>query len=419
MLPGISVESMATMLQKIRPSGAPKKSSGKPSSAASPKREQADALEFTTGDKPLRVDREKGIIFNVHVLGVDSKNRRTYPLPVQAKARPLYEGVSVNISHPPRENAADDRPFETLFGALRGAQTEDGTRADLHFIKSHPLAEMVCEAAERFPENFGLSHNAHVDWLVKEDGHRVCESINSVRSVDVVCRPATTNGIFESEQPRMEPTDDPALQPAGGNGAPTAAPTGDDEGDPHCQMFLDGAKKIFEGEGDVGDKVKRIAQLAKTILSNEDAIDTAVNGAGDDDDDDDDAAESVKEKRRQLKIELATAQQKLAGFERREKARDALEAAKIEATGARITAVAALESESDRKALIEEFAKVGKAETPAPTPAPTAKTKPKSVPANTLESQQPNSKPADALPNGLKPLTREQLKASVHSQGNW
>jgi hypothetical protein len=405
---------MATMLRKITPRIAPPQVA-----PPAPKREQANALEFTTGDKPLRVDREKGVIYNVHVLGVESKNRRTYPLPVQAKARPLYEGVSVNISHPPRENAADDRPFETLFGALRGANTEDGTRADLHFIKSHPLAEMVCEAAERFPENFGLSHNAHVDWLVKDDGHRVCESINSVRSVDVVCRPATTNGIFESEQP-MDPTQDTALQPAGGNGTDAAPPAdnGGSDDDPHCQMFLDGAKKIFVGEGDVADKVKRIAQLAKTILGNEDAIDTAINGdkpaAGDDDDDVPGAQESVKEKRRKLDSELATVRQKLAGFERREKARDALEAAKVEATGARITSVAALESESDRKALIEEFAKVDatkSAETPANKP------KPKSVPANTLESQQ--SKPDDALPNGLKPLTREQLAASVHSAGRW
>lgn len=393
---------MAATLQKFKP---PRE-----------KREKADALEFTTGDKPLRVDREKGIIHNVKVLGVESKNNRTYPLPVQSKARPLYHGVSVNISHPPREKAADDRPFETLFGALRDPSTEDGTRADLHYIKSHPLAEMVCEAAERFPENFGLSHNAHVDWLVKDDGHRVCESINTVRSVDLVCRPATTNGIFESKQ--MDPAQDPALEPAGGNGTPAAAALADEGSDPHCKLFLDGAKKIFEGEGDVNDKVKRIAQLAKTILSSEDAIDTAINGegAGDDDDEDDDTAEeSVKEKRRQLKTELATAQQKLAGFERREKARDALEAAKVEATGARITAVAALESESDRKALIEEFSKVGKS-AEAPPPA-TQKTKPKSVPANTLESQQ--AKPADALPNGLKPLTREQLAASVHSQGSW
>lgn len=385
-----------------------------------PKREQADALEFTMGDRPLRVDREKGVIFGVKVIGNDSKNRRTYPQPVLAKNRPLYERRSVNISHPSKENAADDRPFESLFGRLESVTEDGGLRADLHFIKSHPLAEMVCEAAERFPENFGLSHNAHVDWLVKDDGHRVCESINSVRSVDVVCRPATTNGIFESEQ--MDPTQDTALQPAGGNGTPDAAPAADtnaDEVDAHCQMFLDGAKKIFEGEGDVDDKVKRISQLAKTILTNEDTIDTAINGAQDDEDDDDeddedDVKESVKEKRRKLRTELATAQQKLAGFERREKARNALEAAKVEATGARITAVAALESEADRKALIEEFAKVGAkpAETPAPKP------KPKSVPANTLESQE--RKPGDdALPNGLKPLTRDQLAASVHTRGSW
>jgi hypothetical protein len=354
-----------------------------------------DALEFTTGDKPLRVDREKGIIYGVKIIGNESRNNRTYPQSVLTKAKVLYEGRSVNISHPSREKVADDRPFESLFGRLQNVNDDDGLRGDMPYIKAHPLAEMVCEAAERFPENFGLSHNAHVDWLVADDGRRVCESINTVRSVDLVCRPATTNGIFESESEGYMD----GSQPGGGDGVANLDPAPESPATVK-QMFLDAAARIFdEDEGDPADKARRIAQLAKTLLQVEDDVDAAVNGE-DAGDDEDEGQESVKEKRaRQQASELADARQRLAGYERREKARDALEAAKVEPTKARITAVAALESEDDRKALIAEFANL-------PAAPAAGKAKPKSVPANTLESEQPPEK----LPTGLKPRTKDDLK---------
>jgi len=357
-------------------------------------------LEFTTGDKPLRVDREKGVVYGVKIIGNESRNNRTYPQAVLTKARGQYERRSVNISHPPKENAAGDRPFESFFGRLENITDDDGLRGDLHYIKSHALADVVCEAAERFPENFGLSHNAHVDWLVKDDGHRVCESINTVRSVDLVCRPATTNGIFESESEGYMD----GSQPGGGDGVANL------EAMPEApatvkQMFLDAAAKIFdEDDGDPADKARRIAQLARTLLQVEDDVDAAVNGEGGDGDDE--GQESVGEKQAgQQAAELADARKRLAGYERRERARDALEAAKLEPTKARITAVAALESEEDRKALIEEFR--GSQAAPAD-----GKAKPKSVPANTLESR---DKEPEILPTGLKPRTKEDLKTLASS----
>lgn len=260
---------------------------------------------------------------------------------------------------------------------------------------------MICEAAERFPENFGLSHNAHVNWLVKDDGHRVCESINTVRSVDLVCRPATTNGIFESEGYM-----DAIAQPAGGSGADTALTTGDDEPSTVKDLLLDGVEKIFDGEGDAAAKAERIGQLAKTLLQVEDDVNAAVSGtAADDDGDEDGGTESVKEKKAKEAKELADAKARLAAFERRERARDALEAAGVPATKTRITAVSALESEADQKALIEEFAKAPKADA--------TRAKPHSVPASATESQGGGG--PDKLANGLPKRSPADVKSLASS----
>ena len=47
----------------------------------------------------LRIDRDKGIIHDVKVLGRDSKNGRVYTQEAMNDAAKLYEGISVNIDH--------------------------------------------------------------------------------------------------------------------------------------------------------------------------------------------------------------------------------------------------------------------------------------------------------------------------------
>lgn len=360
--------------------------------------ESANALEFTMGDSPLKVDREAGVIRGVKIIGNKSVNKREYPQPVLRKAIAFYEGRSVNISHPSREHVADDRPFESLFGRIENVrEDESGLRGDLPYIKAHPLAEMVCEAAERFPNNFGLSQNAHVNWLVKEDGHRVCESVNKVRSVDLVCRPATTNGIFESEDATMSMPS----QPAGGNG-PDANP---DVSAPDIKtLFMNGAEQIFDEEDtDPGEKAKRISALAKTLLKVQDDVDAAVNGE-EDDDDPNDGGESVKikEENEQLKAQLAAIQ-------RRDKARQALIAGGIEKpSDVQIESVSVLESEEKQAALIATWKP---AEKKPDASSGGGAAKPKSLPANAMESQQPANDPQPLATNGLKPRTKDQLKS--------
>jgi len=152
------------------------------------------------GHQP-RVDREAGVIRGVKILGLNSTNGYRYTRQALEKARPMYEGARVNINHPHRSNPDAERSVTDWFGTLQGVRLEsDGLYGDLHYLKSHPASHQLCEAAERFPRRFGLSHNARIIDKVTTEGV-VVEQISRLFSVDVVLDPATTKGIFESRNP--------------------------------------------------------------------------------------------------------------------------------------------------------------------------------------------------------------------------
>ena len=138
----------------------------------------------------LKVDAEAGVIRDVKILGRESKNGRTYSQSALEEACLLYQNVKVNIDHPDRSTPGAERKFEEGFGELRNCKVcQSGVYGDLHFPKSHPKTALVCEYAERFPRQFGLSHNAEGE-LVQKDGGWVVESIEEVYSVDnLICRP--------------------------------------------------------------------------------------------------------------------------------------------------------------------------------------------------------------------------------------
>lgn len=153
------------------------------------------AEDVTRGAAPHKVDRDRGIIFGVKILGFESKNGRRYlPEAVQA-AKARYDGVTVRINHP--RSPRDSRDAGDVFGRITNpTEKPDGLYGDLEYLRSHPLAERICEAAERMPEVFGLSHNAEGEGDY-ENGTFVVREITDVRSVDVVADPATTKGLFE------------------------------------------------------------------------------------------------------------------------------------------------------------------------------------------------------------------------------
>ncbi len=140
---------------------------------------------------PLRVDRDRGVIHSVKLLGWKSSNGRTYSEGgVDAS---MYDGRPVNVNHlrSGQERSAYDR-----LGVIRNpVKRKGGVYGDLHLLKSHPLAPAILEAAERMPEAFGMSHTARGRASSRGD---VIERVEEVVSCDVVGDPATTRGLHES-----------------------------------------------------------------------------------------------------------------------------------------------------------------------------------------------------------------------------
>ncbi|HJZ58388.1 MAG TPA: hypothetical protein VKE74_25830 [Gemmataceae bacterium] len=185
-------------------------------------RSLVEQVQAAPPGSPLKVDRNRGIIYGVKVLGRYSRNSHHQPgaegteysasCMDDAVRRRLYEGVKVFTNHPPivngRRNAGAERSVQDLFGVLRnvksksGRDGQPGIYADLHYFKTHPLAQSVIEDVERGLGGFGLSHNAASDCqrerVDRATRHLVIECLAEIRSVDLVDRPATNRNLWES-----------------------------------------------------------------------------------------------------------------------------------------------------------------------------------------------------------------------------
>ena len=156
-------------------------------------------LEFVAvrGSSAPRIDRQAGLIAGVKILGAESRNNREYSPAALREAldRRLYEGKPVNVDHVEGQR----RSYRDRIGRLQNvALKEDGIYGDLHVNAAHPMAEQLFWDAEHAPENVGLSHDARGKTAVR-GGKVIVESIELVRSVDLVADPATTAGLFEGE----------------------------------------------------------------------------------------------------------------------------------------------------------------------------------------------------------------------------
>ena len=157
-------------------------------------------LEFVqfSGSTTHKIDREKGIIYDVKILGQNSKNGRFYPENTLKQALSLYENAKVNINHP--ENApTETRKYQDRVGVIKDIRyvTDDGLYGNFYYNPKHVVAEQLLWDAEHIPDNVGFSHN--VEACVVTNNHRqIVEEIKKVISVDLVADPATTNGLFES-----------------------------------------------------------------------------------------------------------------------------------------------------------------------------------------------------------------------------
>lgn len=163
-------------------------------------------------DSPaLQVDEAAGVVFGVKVLGRFSRNSHgvagatsgtEYTPAAMRKAIPLYEGADVMTDHPARGDANGSRSVRDVFGKLRNVRLEgEDLRADLHYLKSDPMAGKVVEDVTRRLGVYGLSHNAASgrERIDRNAGRLVIESIDLVRSVDLVRKPATNRNLWESD----------------------------------------------------------------------------------------------------------------------------------------------------------------------------------------------------------------------------
>jgi hypothetical protein len=160
-------------------------------------------FEFVASASPLRIDREKGVIYGVKILGERSTNPpprdNEYPASTRRDAIAMIEGARVCIDHPDMKDAGKTRSYHDAIGVHRNVEERgDGLYGDFHFNPKHPLAEQIFWDAENAPQNLGFSINADGRVGRGESGRQVVQEIVKVYSVDLVSRPATTVGLFES-----------------------------------------------------------------------------------------------------------------------------------------------------------------------------------------------------------------------------
>jgi len=146
----------------------------------------------------IGVDRASGVIRGVKLLGLESRNGRTYLPEALAEAAKLYEDAKVNVNHP-TGRPDGPRDYRDRIGMIRAVrfQSDAGLFGDFHFNPKHALAEQLLWDAEHAPENVGFSHNVEAR-LARRGERTVVEAITRVQSVDLVADPATTRGLFES-----------------------------------------------------------------------------------------------------------------------------------------------------------------------------------------------------------------------------
>lgn len=214
-----------------------------------------------------RIDRAAGIIRGMKLAGYQSRNtgrtigiddeltfgqaiNQPYSYAPEAfrEALPLYEGASVFLDHPTFKTEANGQrvPIATegrtrdLIGCARNVRVEaDGVYGDVHYIKSHPYAEMLAEVAEKMPDKFCASHEAYFDNPVLKNGRIVLTKLVGLDGIAITSdKGGTTHGLFETlhrskgmktarqlfeamsdlttcRKKVMEMMDDPAMAPLG------------------------------------------------------------------------------------------------------------------------------------------------------------------------------------------------------------
>ncbi len=143
------------------------------------------------------------------VLGKQSRNKRHYPDEVLQRRHLLYEAAQVFIDHDMATvKKGGTRPMHELGGIIRDVRfAPDGLRANLHYLKDTKAGQMILNAAKTAPDKFGLSPMHRIEGWKQSNGSELIKDILEVHSVDVVTRPASTKGLWESVMDSEEEVD--------------------------------------------------------------------------------------------------------------------------------------------------------------------------------------------------------------------
>lgn len=303
---------------------------------------QRPLLEWAAAsDGPaLKIDRDKRIIYGVKVLGRISRNSHglkeaengtEYTRQCMESALPLYEGVEVLANH---DASSRDRGVEHVVGVLREARVDDdGIRANLHYFDSHPVSARVLEDIEHRLGVLGLSHDAEAarERFDRTSRRLVIESLKSVKSVDIVRKPATNRNLWESQEPpvktslrklieslKLTPTRDgwkKRLLEDDAMGPPLDAPIEEPAADPD-QALTDGFKAAIMAcvDDDSMDAAAKIAKIKTLLTTHEKLTQAAEPDAVQEEDMTDDKKKADEDKTESVKVkaELESLKHKLA-----------------------------------------------------------------------------------------------------------
>lgn len=333
------------------------------------------------------VDKANCVIKNVRILGPDSPNKHgldvegtDYLEPAHAQVRRLYEGMQVNIGHPPRNDPDAERHPDDRNGVLFNVKSRSPreTFADWKLIPSHPMTARLleCAADPQLHSQFAMSHNAKGYGHVREGRYQITE-IPRVRSVDVVCNGGTNSSLFESQDTTMkkkfkdileaasekvrdrfrpllemyEELGDMNVEPPPAPAPGAVAEPGAEAGPGHMDHLGSLLKAIIDdvksGHIQAQEAIDKILAAVKVMEeTKESPAEEAVEAPEAEEEEDPKAAEAAAAMESKEKAELATLRAK-------EKVRDLCESLQFTPTPVQIKALIPL-SEIDRKAFIKE-----------------------------------------------------------------
>lgn len=150
-------------------------------------------------------DKEKKEIYDVVILGKESKNNRVFSDKAMEQAAKMLEGATSFLNH--RQEIAPGKHIsghnaKNILGFFEGVQFDgQKVRAKVFKVTNSEHVNFVFDMVENHKKGIGFS----IDWAgsvsqEKDNKKTVVESFDVIRSADLVAGPATTNGFFESER---------------------------------------------------------------------------------------------------------------------------------------------------------------------------------------------------------------------------